>query len=304
MPKVTVGLPVYNGEQFLRQAVNSILGQTFTDLELVIFDNASADGTESICREYAARDARVRYYRNAANLGAGRNYNLTFEHAAGTYFKWAAHDDYLAPDFIRVCHDVLERNPDAALAFSRMVDVDEEGKVVASKPKSALPRSERGGHPVRHIRFHRLMQLDYDVEEIFGLVRSDLLRRTKLFLNYSDSDRTLLAELALYGTIHEVPEVLFFHRVHPESSVKVFPTREERMAWFDPRLAGRTVFPRHRQILEYFRVLCRVPLSAGDRLRCAAHVLDYARGQRGALRSEVRKAWRRRFGSSAQRTAS
>src|SRR3990172_5611242 len=105
---IAVGLPVYNGQKYLAQAIESILGQTFADFELIISDNASTDRTQEICQAYAARDPRVRYFRNERNLGAGPNYDLCFERARSKYFKWAAHDDVIAPDFLEKTKANLE----------------------------------------------------------------------------------------------------------------------------------------------------------------------------------------------------
>ena len=96
-PRVSIGLPVYNGDNYLAETLDSILAQTFTDFELIISDNGSTDRTEAICRRYAAQDHRVRYVRNPSNLGAARNYKRAFELARGEYFKWNGHDDPLAP---------------------------------------------------------------------------------------------------------------------------------------------------------------------------------------------------------------
>src|ERR671915_430558 len=96
-PLVSIGLPVYNGANYLRKAVETILEQSYESLELIISDNASTDDTADICRDLSARDARIRVSRNAQNVGAARNYNIVFNAARGKYFKWAAHDDVLAP---------------------------------------------------------------------------------------------------------------------------------------------------------------------------------------------------------------
>jgi glycosyltransferase involved in cell wall biosynthesis len=109
-PKVSIGLPVYNGENFIREAIDSILGQIFCDFELIISDNASSDGTEEICRSYAGRDQRVRYYRNEENIGSSGNYTRVFLLAKGKYFKWTAHDDICKPDFIEKCIEVLDKD--------------------------------------------------------------------------------------------------------------------------------------------------------------------------------------------------
>src|SRR4051794_25259685 len=117
MPKVSIGLPVYNGEAFLAEAVESLLAQTFTDFEILLVDNASTDRTQEICRAFAARDPRVKYHRNETNIGGGPNWNRAYDltPSDSTYFKWAAHDDRHAPDFLARCVEALDRDPGLAL---------------------------------------------------------------------------------------------------------------------------------------------------------------------------------------------
>lgn len=103
LPEVSIGMPVYNGESFIRIALDSLLGQTFADFELIISDNASSDKTEEICREYARRDSRIRYVRQAENQGPTANFLFVLDEAKGEYFMWAAADDVRSPDY-------LERN--------------------------------------------------------------------------------------------------------------------------------------------------------------------------------------------------
>src|SRR5262249_60446249 len=109
----SVGLPVFNGESYLESAITSVLGQTFEDFELIICDNASTDRTAEICNDYAARDSRIRYFRNPRNLGAAPNYNLAFSQARGRYFKWLAHDDRMRPSFLAKTVRVLDDRTDA-----------------------------------------------------------------------------------------------------------------------------------------------------------------------------------------------
>src|SRR5215212_10104103 len=107
-PRVTVGIPVYNGAKYLGQAIESVLAQTFADFELIICDNASTDATAAIALDYAARDPRVRYARNRENLGVGRNFNRLIELGMGQYFKWLAADDVIAPEFLERCVEALD----------------------------------------------------------------------------------------------------------------------------------------------------------------------------------------------------
>src|SRR5512139_3267591 len=117
-PRVSIGVPVYNGENFLKDALDSLLAQTFKDFEIVIADNVSTDQTEEICRSYAAKDARIRYYRNETNIGAGPNHNRVFELSRGEYFKWVCHDDMCAPEFLERCIEVLDRDPSVVLCHA------------------------------------------------------------------------------------------------------------------------------------------------------------------------------------------
>jgi glycosyltransferase involved in cell wall biosynthesis len=117
-PRVSIGLPVYNGERFLKDALDSILSQTYRDFELIISDNASSDHTEEICRRYAARDERVRYYRYDNNVGAARNFNRVFQLSRGEYFKWAAHDDICSPGFLQRCVKILDSDTAVVVCFS------------------------------------------------------------------------------------------------------------------------------------------------------------------------------------------
>jgi glycosyltransferase involved in cell wall biosynthesis len=112
IPKISLGMPVFNGEKSIREALDSLLTQTFTDFELIISDNASTDGTEAICREYVDKDSRIRYVRQAENRGAGANFWFVLDEAQGEYFMWAACDDIRSRDFLKINYEFISQNPD------------------------------------------------------------------------------------------------------------------------------------------------------------------------------------------------
>jgi len=118
VPQVSIGMPVYNGEPFIQEALDSLLAQTFADFELIISDNASTDGTEAICREYAARDKRIRCVRQPENLGAAANFQFVLDEAVGEYFMWAAADDVWLPKFIETCMKLLKTDASAKMAMT------------------------------------------------------------------------------------------------------------------------------------------------------------------------------------------
>ena len=247
--KVSIGLPVYNGERFLKAAIDSILAQTYVDFELIISDNASTDRTEEICRSY--KDARVRYYRSETNKGAAWNYNRVFQLATGKYFKWAAHDDVIAPDFVQRCVDALDDDPSAVLCQGQIKMIDEEGNFIKNHPLLPKVKSKKP-----HRRFSEMMLKHHISLHIFGLIRSDALRKTKLIDFYGGSDRVLLAHLALLGRFIELPQYLFFSRLHTrQSSIKYEGNLSAYAAWFDPRKKGKMLFPWWRVMREYARIV-------------------------------------------------
>jgi glycosyltransferase involved in cell wall biosynthesis len=270
IPKVSIGLAVFNGESYLRKAIDSILAQTFTDFELIISDNASIDRTEAICREYAIKDDRIRYHRNAINIGGANNENLTFRMSIGQYFRWAAHDDLCAPRLLEKSVAILDRDPSVVLCYSTIVQIDEGGKQIGILDREMACSSEP------YQRFRELANWHHNCETSYGLVRSHVLRQTELQPNYTDSDRTLLCELSLYGRFHKLSEPLFYKRYHCEMSTQVYPKFYDRMAWFFPHLKdcrSRVFFPSWQKLFHYLRAIARAPLTSKTRLLCWFHAL-------------------------------
>lgn len=282
-PRVSIGLPVYNGERYLRLALDSLLRQTFTDFELVISDNASTDATEAICREYALRDPRVRYHRNARNIGGSRNHNRVVELSVGEYFLMGAHDDLRAPDYLRRCVEVLDADPTCVICFSKTEWIDEEGRPL---PAPGFDLDVDSPDPV--VRFREIIRMDHDLAPIYGLMRTAILKRTPLEGQYADCDRVELAELALYGRFVQLPEVLFFRREHPGQSTRMHRSRQARTAWFDPDAPDQLVFPYFRQLGEYLLAIHRVPQPTRVRRRCLLAMAGWIKAQRRQLRADVR----------------
>lgn len=281
-PRVSIGMPVFNGERHIEQALNSIVTQTFDDFELIISDNASTDRTADICRNYAARDRRIRYRRNETNIGYGRNQNLVAELSSGEYFMWAHHDDVRAPDCLERCIQQLDADPAVVLCYTKTRDIDEHGR--------ELPRTDpplRVDSPIPHQRFQDLIRMDHICEPDFGLVRMRILKQTRLHGNYADSDRVFLAELSLYGPFHQIPEYLFFRRAHVLQSTAQHPDRQGRTRWFDPTKLGKIVFPHFRQFREYLCVIGRVPLPLNEKVDCYASMMKWVLTNRRRLSDDL-----------------
>ena len=285
-PLVSIGMPVYNGETYLRQTLQSILGQTFRDFELIVCDNCSSDGTQTICEEYAAIDPRVRYRRNPRNLGAAPNYNLVFLLSSGQYFKWADHDDLIAPDFIERCVRALQQHPDVAVCFPRAKLIDKAG--VAIGDYDPLPDTSS---PEPHVRFRNLVLYnDHRLTQASGLIRSALLRKTALHGSYPCSDEVLFAHLALLGRYHEIPERLFLLRQHQDQSTRgVLASERARVLFFDSSLEGKAVLVKWPYFRDCLLAIQSSPIAVGQKCRCYLHVLRWL-ARRQNLRSTLKDA--------------
>jgi glycosyltransferase involved in cell wall biosynthesis len=267
---VSIGVPVYNGGRFLATSLDSLLAQTFGDFELVISDNASTDRTEEICREYAARDSRVRYLRHETNRGAAWNFNSLVTQTAGTYFKWATHDDVHAPTYVERCLDVLRSGGErVVLAYPRTQIVDEDGRFLRDYHDGLDLRQ-----PTPHERLRSLVDNLVLGNPMFGLARRSALERTRLNGSFPSSDYVLLAELALLGEIWEVPETLFFRRDHPETSRRAHGSKNELAEWFQPGAGKQPVREFTRLFTEHLRSIHSLPLGRLERLRCDVTFAD------------------------------
>ena len=270
-PRVTIGLPVYNAvAEHLHGAIESVLSQAFEDLELLISDNASTDGTSEICRRYAASDPRVRYERLVRNVGAARNFNRLVYHARGAYFSWLCHDDYLSPSFVRECVGALDRNPFATTAAPATVVVGPDGDYRFTLTGQGLPLAD----PDPAVRYRAMIRaLISDPSHLlmghfeFGLHRRATLLSTRLEGSYVTADAVFATELALAGRILEVPEPLVFVR-KPGRTARALESGDLLAARriLEPRATSRLVasLAQRRHYLEYPRSVLqsRIPLSA------------------------------------------
>jgi glycosyltransferase involved in cell wall biosynthesis len=255
-PKVSLGIPVFNGENFIAYALDSLLAQTFQDIEIIISDNASTDNTEEICQQYAAMDSRIRYIRNKINLGASKNFNQLFETSRGEYFKWAAHDDLCAPEFLEQCVKILDNKSSYVLCYSKTKVVDDKGEILDD---FSIPF--KLDSPKAHERFLKCLCTPHPLVDIFGLIRSSVLKKTKLIGNFPSSDRVLEAELALFGPFYEVPEYLFFNRHHDRQHYMLYPTRRQKQAFYDPNRIRKFVYPQWRLLVEHLASIRRAPIK-------------------------------------------
>jgi hypothetical protein len=201
-----------------------------------------------------------------------RNYNISFTLSSGVYFKWAAHDDILDPEYLRKCVDILDNNKSILCCHSKVGRIDENGITVGNYDERTL-RDIDSFQP--HKRFADMLSQRNTCWTVFGVIRTSSLKKTPLLGNYIGADRNLLAELALMGRIYEIPEHLMYRRDHPKSFTHIYYSRNcvrnyrKQMAWFTTeKRRTPVILPNWKNFIEYFKSVHRVPLALHEKLLC------------------------------------
>jgi glycosyltransferase involved in cell wall biosynthesis len=268
-----VGLPVYNGENYLAESIEALLGQTYEDFELIISDNASTDSTGEISRRYEKQDSRVRYVRQPRNIGLAPNHNFVVEQARGEFIKWASNDDLYGRDLLKLCVEALDEYPQVVLAHSWTAMIDGTSAVT-----KAMEYPLASAAPTAPERFRSLL-FDDGGDDDGGVMRREVLLRTAMKESYHHADRTIIAELVLHGPFYQVPDWLYFRRDHPDRAERACPTTRSRCANMDPRRASRLRNPAARLYAEYLwgyvRAIRHAPLSQADRRECYRHLVQW-----------------------------
>jgi glycosyltransferase involved in cell wall biosynthesis len=283
MPKLSIGIPVFNGQEFLPELLDSLLEQTFGDFEILICDNASGDRTPQICCEYERRDSRIHYFRNDRNLGAIANFNRVFELSTAPFFKWAAHDDLYHEAYLATCIALLEDNPDTVLAHTGTVFIDEKGEILPFEQETGShidPKTGKrywadgadiGDTRVAINRFWQVLTRARWGTHMFGVIRREILLQTSLLPNFAGSDRAMLAELALLGRFRCASKPMFLKRLHANVSWALDHAELKSFLSTD----GKRYSRRLRQIEAFFGAPGGKPIGIVSKFLCfmlvAAH---------------------------------
>lgn len=276
---MTIGLPVYNGENYLSESIEALLGQSYEDFELLISDNASTDGTPGICQRYMKQDSRIRYIRQARNIGLIPNENFTIQQARGELFKLAAHDDLYGRDLLKRCVEALDAHPEVVVAHCWETRINSAGTIT-----EALGYSVAADAPRAADRFRSMLFDGWD-DYTYGVMRRQVLLRTRLLRSHHLADRTLTVELSLHGPFCLVPEWMYFRRDHPERTVPY--TVRSRCVYLDPRRASRLRHPVVRLYGEYIwgyvTAIRQAPLPPAEKRECFGHLARWLAGRAGPV---------------------
>jgi hypothetical protein len=274
-PLVSIGLPVFNGEAHIEQAIESLLSQTYDHFELIIADNCSTDSTYVICNRYASKDNRIRLHKNEANIGSAKNFEKVLDLAKGEFFMWAAHDDWWHCEFISKCLVGLQKYPSASLCYPLF----ERENIETGKRTIIDPSIECESRSARK-RLQTAILKQNTARGFYGLIRAGTLKKTRIYDCFG-FDRAVLDQLAILGTLVCVSEVLVRYRWVPNKSDAYLATQQGIM-----HSEGR---PYARKTSELKAVLCglincapmwQVPVLAATACLC------YGERYGGKLRSE------------------
>ena len=245
---VTIGIPVYNGEQYIQKAIDSVLTQSYTNFKLIISDNASNDSTEAICREFALNDSRVRYVRHKINKGTNFNFPFVLSEASSKYFVWLGADDYWEPTFLEKNIEILESDVNIIGSIGLVEFYGIENfhikKNLMFKIKNKMKRGSNDEYEkYKHVRpasgiyekkastYLRFDQASF----VYGLFRTEKLKNRMISVNQAGWDLILILNLLKDGNLHVINKVLlhrFVSGVHSNSGYinyykkKIFPIRE------------------------------------------------------------------------------
>lgn len=290
-PRISIGVPVYNGQKYIRFTLDSLLAQTYGDFEIIVTDNCSTDATPQIVQEYAARDPRVQYVKNEVNVGPALNYNRSIARAGGEYFRWNNADDTVAPTFLEKCLVILEADPAVILVYPRTMIIDSDGK-----EREPYDYEVDFDQPEPYQRLWKMMTVNHKMHgahEMFGLMRTEQLKKTGLWRAHVRGDSVMLARLLLLGRFRRIDEYLFFNRDHTDRSSKYLSRKLVRKGsrlskyigcgplpsaeWWDPKLKGKIVFPEWRVLREYMRALEQTAdLTSSQRWACKRTLAMFA----------------------------
>lgn len=271
-PVLSLSLPVYNSERYLAETLDNVLESEFTDWHLLICDNASTDGTDVVAKQYCAKDPRISYMRHDENIGAARNHNAGVAAATGEFHAWVQWDNLYDRSYFRRCIEALRAEPHYSCVYGSVQDIDGDGTRL-----QVWREDLRDGDSDVVVRFRDLTENDHMVFQFFGVVRTDVLRRTSMHASFDSADRLFAVQLALQGPIKRLDDVLFFHREHPHRMMNNAPSARSVYPVLDPVWIGRVPFPVLNIGRQYVVAALHAPIGPRDKLRCALAMRGWLR---------------------------
>ncbi len=280
-PRVTIGMPVYNAEQYIEETIESVLAQTYGDFVLYIADNASTDKTEVICRQFCKRDPRIVYIRNPSNVGAAKNYEVCYAPAQSEFYRWQNADDPIEPRLIEACIEALDTQPDAVLAYGTANIIDAHGHLINEhRDNLTVDQSSAADRMIACIGSIGIQN------QMYGLIRREALAKTARMRSYVAADLNLITELSLYGKFILLSEHLFNRRMHPECSSWDRKDSDRQKNFWDPT-KRKLVLQTWRSTYEYYKAVTRSPAPIKEKWSLYKYLLRFTYWRKDLMSHEL-----------------
>lgn len=270
-PRLSFGVPVYNGEDTLARCLESLLAQDFEDFEVVVVDNASTDGSRQVIEAFAAKDERIRAVFNDENIGQIQNCNKVYELSTGTYFRWVGVSDWIEPSYARKCVEALDADPEAvAVTTYFRIHFDDGTEVCAEYDGERMESPDPARRFARMLWFFHAGEALYD--PLYGVLRRSALEKTDMLVMITKADFMLAAELSLLGRFAQIPEIL----AHREKPADLKPDTLEMRKRYHPKLYKQlyTTPWKHLRILQ--KVIKRCGMAGATARRCKRAAWKFA----------------------------
>lgn len=277
LPLVSIGVPVYNDEKWLRRSLDHLLQQDYYNIEIVIADDLSTDGSSKICREYADKDPRIRFFQNKFNFGAVGNHRFVFELSTGDYFAWGSGHDYFHPSFVSRCLEILEQDKSVIHCCYQTLIIGVDG---SPEKTTTDVLDTRGLNPAQ--RYMKVLKGAVTNADIFyGLYQAKALSQSNPYRNIFGGDLVFLAEISLLGATVQLDEVLHYRQRNRYESPE---QAEER--WIDIMIQPRgfcleAAAPWLDMVYDYIKVIHCSSLSLSDKELLSGEVVAYCKKRFG-----------------------
>lgn len=252
LDKVTVGLPVFNGEQFIKKRIQSILDQTYSNFELIISDNASTDSTPQICKDFAKMDNRIKFIRHEKNNGAIWNFTFLLNQAKTDYFVWASVDDIWHPEFLEKNIQELNSNNEIVGSISKVKyfeieHPDSKSEKIDLKFRKFIKKIRVNLKPRDVISLSgsydekvKLCLKKSRLQVLYGIFRTDVLRKSIVKEKFLGNDLCVILNILKHGDFHVTNDILLEYSDAGTSKREYISLARE----FNDSIFG-TIFPWH-----------------------------------------------------------
>jgi glycosyltransferase involved in cell wall biosynthesis len=268
MALITVGIPCYNEEKYIARAIESVVNQSFQDIEIIISDNCSTDGTSAIIKHYLDVDSRITYHRQPHFVYAYTNFRYLLKKSKSKYFTWLAADDFFHPKWLEVAVNFLEANPEVIMAYSRVDMIDDNMNIKDYPLDGFLDTTEL--EPKVAIR-EAMIKRRCTSDGLYGLYRTDILRSI-VYSNIWCGDQIMMSHVHSKGAVKLFDQV-YLTRTFRDGSHEQAVQKEKRWGIILFKAMDSLFYDITRKLFEIRFVTCHPQLNLGQKLALVSELI-------------------------------